>query len=126
MWVQSETVFQVERLPVGLQGACLHSGLPSKQRNAVLSQVIEGRVNILLLSPEAVISGSVVGELLRKKQLPPIAFACIDEVHCISEWSHNFRPSYLQVCKVMSPVILRFMSACSARCVCTSCITLCM
>ena len=33
-------------------------------------------------------------------RLPSIAFAAIDEVHCVSEWSHNFRPSYLQVCLI--------------------------
>ena len=74
--------------------------MPSKQRQTVLSQLNEKRVDVLLLSPEAVISGYVGGDMFMKR-LPPVAFACIDEVHCISEWSHNFRPSYLQLCKVM-------------------------
>lgn len=61
-----------------------------------------GKVEILLVSPEAVVSGEKstgFGSLLR--QLPPIAFACIDEAHCVSQWSHNFRPSYLMICRVL-------------------------
>lgn len=57
---------------------------------------------MLLLSPEALVGGggSGPGCLPSAQELPPVAFACIDEAHCVSEWSHNFRPCYLRLCKV--------------------------
>ena len=27
----------------------------------------------------------------------PIALVCVDEAHCYSQWSHNFRPAYLKL-----------------------------
>jgi len=93
---------QVTGIPLFLSAACLHTGQTPKVRDQVMQSVKDGKVNILLVSPEAVVAGEKstgFGALLR--QLPPIAFACIDEAHCISQWSHNFRPSYLMVCRVL-------------------------
>ena len=72
------------------------------QRNRVLESVRNGSVHFLLVSPEAVVGGNrwSHGSFPSAYNLPPICFACIDEVHCLSEWSHNFRPSYLRLCKV--------------------------
>ncbi|RLU16956.1 hypothetical protein DMN91_011025 [Ooceraea biroi] len=93
---------QVTGVPSFLSAACLHTSQTPKVREQVMRSVKDGTVNILLVSPEAVVAGEKstgFGALLR--QLPPIAFACIDEAHCISQWSHNFRPSYLMVCRVL-------------------------
>ncbi|XP_011502558.1 PREDICTED: ATP-dependent DNA helicase Q4 [Ceratosolen solmsi marchali] len=93
---------QVSRMPNFLQAACLHTNQSSKEQEKVLENLKKRKLNILLISPEFIISGEKLNSLRNiKHSLPPIAFACIDEVHCISQWSHNFRPSYLTVCKVL-------------------------
>ncbi|CAG9864447.1 unnamed protein product [Phyllotreta striolata] len=93
---------QVVGIAKCLKAACLHSNQTGAQRKKILDAIALGELNILLVSPEAVVSGEKqrgFGSFLRK--LPPIAFACIDEAHCVSQWSHNFRPSYLMICRVL-------------------------
>ncbi|XP_021039482.1 ATP-dependent DNA helicase Q4 [Mus caroli] len=94
---------QVSDLPSCLKAACLHSGMTKKQRESVLKKVRAAQVHVLIVSPEALVGCGArgPGSLPQAAQLPPIAFACIDEVHCLSQWSHNFRPCYLRVCKVL-------------------------
>jgi ATP-dependent DNA helicase Q4 len=53
-------------------------------------------VDVLFVSPERLRSDSFI-RLIQNQILPPISFVCVDEVHCISEWSHNFRTSYLHL-----------------------------
>ncbi|XP_061162436.1 ATP-dependent DNA helicase Q4-like isoform X2 [Saccostrea echinata] len=91
---------QVTGLPPGVKGACLHTNMTTAQRDSVLQNVKEGKVHFLLVSPEAIAGGGMV-LLNNRSSLPPIAFVCIDEAHCLSEWSHNFRPSYLRLTKVL-------------------------
>ncbi|XP_031948607.1 ATP-dependent DNA helicase Q4 isoform X3 [Corvus moneduloides] len=91
---------QVSGLPPCLKAVCIHSNLSQSQREAAMEKVRNGQAQILLLSPEALVaSGS--SSLFFRDRLPPVAFACLDEAHCISQWSHNFRPAYLRVCKVL-------------------------
>ncbi|XP_049526785.1 ATP-dependent DNA helicase Q4 isoform X3 [Dermacentor silvarum] len=88
---------QVARLAPCLKASFLHSAMPPAQKEQVLSQLREGSIHFLLVSPESLVEGNSIVH-----QLPPVAFACIDEAHCLSEWSHNFRPSYLQLYKVLT------------------------
>ncbi|KAH8406877.1 hypothetical protein KR222_009634 [Zaprionus bogoriensis] len=93
---------QVTGVPHFLRAHCLHTNQTPQQRLKIQQMIANGEIDILLVSPEAVVSGERAtgfGAILR--QLPPIAFACIDEAHCVSQWSHNFRPSYLMICKVL-------------------------
>ncbi|XP_076691797.2 ATP-dependent DNA helicase Q4 isoform X1 [Callospermophilus lateralis] len=94
---------QMSSLPPCLKAACLHSGMTKKQRESVLQKVRAAQVNVLMLSPEALVGAGTGGpaSFLQASQLPPVAFACIDEAHCLSQWSHNFRPCYLRICKVL-------------------------
>ncbi|XP_055143670.1 ATP-dependent DNA helicase Q4 isoform X16 [Symphalangus syndactylus] len=89
---------QVSGLPPCLKAACIHSGMTRKQRESVLQKVRAAQVHVLMLTPEALVGS---GGLPPATRLPPVAFACIDEAHCLSQWSHNFRPCYLRVCKVL-------------------------
>lgn len=93
---------QVHGVPNFLNAQCLHTNQNQNKRKQIIDEIQSGKVDILLISPEAIVAGEKstgFGSLLR--QLPPIAFVCIDEAHCVSQWSHNFRPSYLMICRVL-------------------------
>lgn len=93
---------QVLSMPEFLKAGCLHTNQPPTQRKKIIQYLKDGAINVLLLSPEALVSGDGSrGFVGLFKSLPPIAFACIDEAHCVSQWSHNFRPSYLMICRVL-------------------------
>ncbi|XP_076370851.1 recQ4 helicase isoform X4 [Tachypleus tridentatus] len=92
---------QVSGLPACLKAVCLHSGMSDSQRQQASQAVSDGSAHILLISPEAIVSAGFSGSNILPQNLPSVAFACIDEAHCLSEWSHNFRPSYLQLTKAL-------------------------
>lgn len=84
-----------------MKGACLHTNQTITAREKIIKKIENNEISVLLISPEAMVSGErgILGRALTQN-FPPVAFVCIDEVHCVSQWSYNFRTSYLMICKV--------------------------
>ena len=67
----------------------------------VLRDLRERTLKVLFVSRERLFNASFQRLLGKPGLMPPISIAVIDEAHCISEWSHNFRSSYMRLNQVL-------------------------
>jgi ATP-dependent DNA helicase RecQ len=92
---------QVDSLrEIGIVAGALNSTADPEEVRAIYRDVREGRLKILYLAPERLLSPSTLQWLSDQT----ISMIAIDEAHCISSWGHDFRPEY----RALSQIRKRF------------------
>jgi len=100
----------------GVAAAYINTSLPEKQIHLVLQKARNGAYKLIYVAPERLLTNNFLSFACSAD----ISMVAVDEAHCISQWGHNFRPSYSKIPDFIAtlpsrPVISAFTATATPR-----------